>query len=133
MLGERALKWLTNLALYLFWPALAYIVWGELTPNPPAWTSLFWDKLLHFTAYFGLSAMATLVLGIQKRTLAALVGLAALGGLLEILQGYTGRDPDVFDELANCVGVVSGLLAAWALIALSRSGILAKDKPRHRA
>src|SRR5215472_12399786 len=97
-------------ALYLFWPAVALIAWGELTPHPPAFTEHFWDKSLHFTAYFGLASMATVVLGIRRRTAWAILGLIALGGVLEILQGFTGRDPDIFDEVANTLGALSGAL-----------------------
>jgi VanZ family protein len=118
------LKWTTRAALILFWPALAYIVWGELTPSPPAWTSLFWDKELHFTAYFGLAAMTTMILGLERRTLWALLGLAALGGALEILQGYTGRDPDIYDELANILGIASGALIALVVTRALRSRTL---------
>ena len=60
----KALKLLQNLSLWLFWPGLALIVWGELTPHPPDLSSILaWDKAQHFTAYFGLAAMATMVLG----------------------------------------------------------------------
>jgi VanZ family protein len=118
------LKWSSRAALVLFWPALAYIVWGELTPSPPAWTSLFWDKALHFTAYFGLAAMTTMILGPQRRTLWALLGLAVLGGLLEILQGYTGRDPDIYDALANICGIATGASAALLLTMLLRNRTL---------
>jgi len=115
------LKWTTRAAFILFWPGLALIVWGELTPSPPGWTALFWDKALHFTAYFGLASMATMVLGVQRRTLWVLLGLAILGGALEILQGYTGRDPDIYDELANVIGIASGALTAF-LLTLALSG-----------
>ena len=44
---------------WLFWPALAVVAWGELTPRPPALPGPvgMWDKLDHFTAYFGLFCM----------------------------------------------------------------------------
>jgi VanZ family protein len=105
-------------SFYLFWPAVALIAWGELTPHPPAFTAMFWDKSLHFTAYFGLASMATVVLGVRRRTLWALLGLIALGGALEILQGFTGRDPDIFDELANTLGALSGALVAIGFLKL---------------
>lgn len=112
-------------SLYLFWPAVALIAWGELTPHPPAFTEHVWDKSLHFTAYFGLASMATVVLGAQRRTLWAVVGLIALGGVLEILQGYTGRDPDVFDAVANTLGAISGALVAVGFLRLfgRRTGV----------
>lgn len=112
------------LALYLFWPALIYIVWGELTPSPPSWTDAIWDKALHFTAYFGLAGMATLALGIKRDLLWALLALATLGGILEILQGFTGRDPDIFDELANCIGVTAGAVSAWLFLVIFKTRTL---------
>lgn len=124
------MKWTTTVALYLFWPAVALVCWGELTPHPPRWTAQFWDKSLHFTAYFGLAAMATLILGIRRRLLAALVALIVFGGLLEILQGYTGRDPDLLDELANTIGVVAGFAAAWTFGLLLNSRELVAGERR---
>jgi VanZ family protein len=116
------------LAVWLFWPALIYIVWGELTPSPPGWTDLVWDKALHFTAYFGLAGMATVALGLKRDTLWALLGLAALGGILEILQGFTGRDPDIFDELANCVGIVAGAACATLFLVVLKPRMLVAAK-----
>ena len=110
------------LSLVLFWPGLALVIWGELTPHPPAWTAHVWDKALHFVAYFGLSAMLTLLLGLKRLTLVALLGLVLLGGTLEILQGYTGRDPDPFDEIANTIGATAGALVALGFMLLTRDG-----------
>ncbi len=112
------MKWSQSLALYLFWPAVLLVAWGELTPNPPSLTAEFWDKSLHFTAYFGLAGMATVVLGARKRALWAILGLVLLGGALEILQGFTGRDPDIYDEVANTLGAVVGGCSGWLLVSL---------------
>jgi len=39
------------LSLWLFWPGVLLIGWGELTPHPPNLGGPFgWDKLEHFTA-----------------------------------------------------------------------------------
>ncbi|MDE2630037.1 MAG: VanZ family protein [Alphaproteobacteria bacterium] len=106
------------MALYLFWPAVLLVAWGELTPHPPGWTALVWDKALHFTAYFGLAGMATVALGARKRALWAILGLVLLGGALEILQGFTGRDPDIYDEVANTLGAIVGGCCGWLLVSL---------------
>lgn len=119
--SKALLKWTALAALYLFWPGVALIAWGELTPHPPDFAQIVWDKLLHFTAYFGLAAMATVILGVNRRTAWALIGLAVLGGVLEVLQGFTGRDPEVLDEIANVFGVFSGFLVAWAFVSVLRS------------
>jgi VanZ family protein len=97
-------------ARWLFWPALALIVWGELTPGVGL---PIWDKAQHFLAYFGLAGLATTAL--RGRSFWAMLALIALGGALEILQGYTGRDPDIHDEIANAIGAVSGWLAGLGL------------------
>ncbi|HEV7959561.1 MAG TPA: VanZ family protein [Rhizomicrobium sp.] len=103
------MKFLQNLSLWLFWPGVVLIIWGELTPHPPDLSSILgWDKAQHFVAYFGLASMATMVLGLNRRLVWAILGVILLGGALEILQGYTGRDPDIFDFIANAVGAVSG-------------------------
>jgi VanZ family protein len=103
------LKTLHNLSLWLFWPGVLLIVWGELTPNPPDLSSVLgWDKAQHFVAYFGLASMATMALGLNRRLVWAILGVILLGGALEILQGYTGRDPDIFDFIANSIGAVCG-------------------------
>jgi len=75
------------------------------------------DKLLHAGAY-GLLAwlLARAVGGTAKAgpgdvALIACIWASAYGGLIEILQGLTGRTPDVVDLLANVAGAA---LAAWA-------------------
>jgi VanZ family protein len=116
------------LALYLIWPALALVVWGEVKPDGGAIEALVWDKALHFIAYFGLGAMVCLALKGSRRVLAAVLGLAAMGGVLEIVQNYTGRDPSFFDEIANILGAVSGAATGWLLIKALRPKILATIK-----
>jgi VanZ family protein len=113
---ERFLIVLTIAARWLFLPALAIVVWGELTPGVGL---NIWDKLQHFLAYFGLAGLATVALGPSPRSLWAMLALIALGGALEIIQGYTGRDPSFYDEFANAVGATSGYLAGLGVTALS--------------
>ena len=106
----KLLRFTQFLSHWLFWPGVVLISWGELTPNPPQLSGVFgWDKLEHFTAYFGLASMATLVLGFKPRLAWAFLGIILFGGALEILQGYTGRDPDVLDFIANSIGAFAGL------------------------
>ena len=50
----------------------------------------------------------------------AILGLIVLGGALEIAQGFTGRDPDIYDEVANLLGAVSGGCCGWLLMTLLR-------------
>jgi len=110
-------KFLHRVAMWLFWPAVILVTWGELTPSPPHLETHVWDKLLHFTAYFGLAGMAAWSLKSRRTLVLAVLGLIVFGGLLEIVQGMTGRDADVLDEVANSLGAVlgasTGLLLMW--------------------
>lgn len=123
MTRETFVRLSRRAALILFWPAVAVVVWGELLPSGDG--PQIWDKLLHFTAYFGLAGIATVALGGGRRALWAMLGLIVLGGVLEIVQGMTGRDMSVWDEVANTIGAVSGFIAAriyLALLEVRRSG-----------
>ncbi|HXL99382.1 MAG TPA: VanZ family protein [Rhizomicrobium sp.] len=114
---QRVARFFPTLATWLFFPALAVIVWGELTPGVGL---NIWDKLQHFLAYFGLAGLSTVALGTGRRAIWAALALVALGGALEILQGFTGRDPDIHDEIANTVGVAFGWLAGLGTNAVLR-------------
>lgn len=111
MWKTRPVRFIYILSLWLFWPAVALIVWGELTPHPPDPSSfLGWDKLQHFTAYFGPASMATVVMGLRRRLVLAILGVILLGGVLEILQFYAGRDAEFLDLMANGLGTLVGTL-----------------------
>jgi VanZ family protein len=100
-------------AAILFLPACAGVLGGELGPS--GGEPHFWDKALHFTAYFVLSALAVAALRARSKALLAMLGLIAMGGALEILQGMIGRDMSAYDELANTLGVLSGAIVVWAV------------------
>lgn len=117
---KRIAQWARRLAVWLFWPAMAVVIWGELTPHPPHLEIETSDKLLHFTAYFGLAGIAATALGHGRRLLYAVAGLILLGGLLEILQSFTGRDAEWLDEAANSAGAVLGALAGLLFLRLIR-------------
>jgi VanZ family protein len=111
---------LRQLDMFLVAPAIVVVIFLELTHIPVArdLDINFWDKGLHFTAYAGLALMTTIAVRADRRAIWWAVGLAALGGILEIVQGMTGRDCDIYDELANTLGVLAGLGVGWAGIAL---------------
>jgi len=90
------------LARWLFLPALAVVIWGELKPSVQGPETGF-DKVLHFTAYFGLAAIATIAIGRRRAALWAAFALATFGGILEIVQSFVGRDAEWGDEFANIV------------------------------
>jgi VanZ family protein len=119
VLRDWAKSWLSRSALWLFWPALLVVIWGELTPHPPALQAP--DKVLHFLAYFGLAGLASTALRHRRSIVAAALALIALGGLLEILQMFTGRDAEWLDEAANAIGVLAGACAGLLLLRLVRA------------
>jgi VanZ family protein len=105
----------------LFWPVLAYVLWGQLQPAVPSALQGINDKLLHFSAYFILGVMAG---GAVRRPGAVkwvVLGLILVGGAVEILQSYVGRETSVFDGVANGAGAIAGaLLARFVLDPLRR-------------
>jgi VanZ family protein len=48
------------------------------------------------------------------------IGLIGLGGVLEIIQGFVGRDMSVYDELANALGAVAGGVAGRGAVQMLR-------------
>ncbi|HEY0282270.1 MAG TPA: VanZ family protein [Rhizomicrobium sp.] len=118
------MKWSHVLALYLFWPAVLLVAWSELTPQPPHLETEIWDKALHFIAYFSLAGLATVALDARRPALWAVLSLVILGGVLEILQGFTGRDPSLTDEIANALGAGLGGCSGWLLMSLLQNKLL---------
>jgi VanZ family protein len=101
---------LRRAALWLFWPAVVVVMWGELTPHPPHLEAETSDKFLHFLAYFGLCGIATVALS-GRRVVLVVLAMILLGGALEIAQSFTGRDAEWLDEAANSAGAVMGALS----------------------
>jgi VanZ family protein len=129
---RKLLHWFRQIDAWLLAPALLFVVYAELTHVDLAHELEVnvWDKALHFTAYAGLAGMATIAVRAKpRRALWWALGLIVLGGVLEIVQGMTGRDADIWDEAANTLGVVAGTALAWAGIALLRARQLVDDKP----
>ena len=113
-------------------PALLFVIYGELTHDQVAGAleSYFWDKALHFAAYFGLCLMTTIAVRANRNALWWALGLVLLGVALEIAQRFTGRDADIFDELANTLGVLTGLLVGWVGVsALKRRKLVGDGGP----
>jgi VanZ family protein len=122
------LPWMRRAGRWLLIPAVLVVAWGELTPHPPSLAEHIWDKAEHFTAYFGIALLATLGWGLKRSLIWVYLGIALLGGMLEILQFYTGRDGDWHDELANCLGALTGMGLAALYLAIPRR--LVEGPPR---
>lgn len=96
----------------LFWPALAFVLWGQLEPDTPNALQGINDKILHFLAYFVLGAMAGGAVRARGRVKWAILGLILIGAAIELLQGYVGRETSLLDGVANGVGAIAGALLA---------------------
>jgi VanZ family protein len=72
------------------------------------------DKSEHFIGYLLLSCWFAGIYPRSRYWMIA-IGLAAMGVLIEIAQGAMGwgRHADARDVLANCTGIVAGLLLCW--------------------
>ena len=115
------LPWMRRIGMVMFWPALLVVAWGELTPHPPRLAGPWvWDKLDHFTAYFGLSLLSTLGWGLRRSLIWVFLAVVSLGGGMEILQTLVGRDGEWGDFLANDLGALLGLGVAAAYLAMPR-------------
>lgn len=78
-----------------------------------------YDKLNHASAFATLAVLGSL--GWPRRKVRLIMFLALVGAAIEVLQGTTliDRDLDVFDWVADCIGMACGLVVAmcanWVL------------------
>lgn len=96
----------------LFWPLLAYVLWGQLQPDVPTLLQGVNDKVLHFTAYFILGAMAGGAVKDRGKVKWAVLGLILVGAGVEVLQAYVGRETSFLDGVTNGAGAIAGALLA---------------------
>lgn len=73
------------------------------------------DKVAHLCAYAILAWLAAMALRVWQVRLPAillivLLGGAAYGAVDEVLQGFTGRETEVYDWVADVIGLTAGLL-----------------------
>lgn len=103
--------------LSIGWLLLIFVIWITLTPQPPQVLASIphLDKTGHFLAYVALTAWFAAALPGRRWLTILTVAFIVLGGVLEILQGYTGRDPSWFDWLIDTGGALlgAGLPRAW--------------------
>lgn len=93
--------------------ACAVLAYVCLMPNPPQPDVSHFDKFEHVLAYCVLGAWFAAIL--PRRYLWVCIGLASLGGAIEVLQSLSGyRSGDVLDMVADIIGIVAGLACARA-------------------
>lgn len=94
----------------LFWLALCLTLVMALVPRPPVAALGLNDKVQHMAAFAVLSLLAWLAFPRQRLSVLFLT-LAAIGGLIEILQMIPAlhRDADVKDWIADCLAIAAVL------------------------
>jgi VanZ family protein len=91
------------------------VTWLSLTPKAALPSTEVWDKLIHLVAYAALGLSGGLGFSGPRFWLLIGVGLITLGCLLEVAQiDVSGRSASIADAFANGIGIVVGLVAAWA-------------------
>lgn len=102
-----------------FWLCLGFVwtlvvIYFCLAPiSQPDMGIRWFDKLEHVAAFAGLAGWFGASL--RRRYLWIGIGLSLLGLAIEVLQGFTGRDPSLWDWVADSGGVLLGLLLAQPL------------------
>jgi VanZ family protein len=109
--AEPILKAGFALALVVVLAVALYPLAGESSGNG--------DKVQHFAAFYSLTLLGAAAYRSRKALIWLVVVLSAYGALIEILQPLPpfGRDRDVFDWVADNIGVAMAvlpiLLAQW--------------------
>lgn len=103
--------WLLRLCAAALLVVLAYLLLG---PPTTAEAGGGIDKIAHVVAFAAATwCLAILLPTASRLTVSALA--IALGGLTELLQQLTRRDPSVMDFLADALGVAMAL-AIWTAV-----------------
>ncbi len=94
----------------LGWGMVLAVIYLSLTPQPPPIGGAVWDKAGHALSYLVLMLWFA---QLTEPRLPLAAALLALGGGLEVAQGFTGyRQASGLDLLANALGIATGWLAA---------------------
>jgi VanZ family protein len=100
---KRKINWL---AFAVFAAAAAYAFWKAITPGDDSVGLIPWDKAKHFIVFYVLAVLGCLALPKSRLWRIGLV-LVAFGGLIEIVQHFTGRDMSWGDLVADFCGVTA--------------------------
>lgn len=111
---KRKINWL---AFAVFAAAAAYAFWKAITPGDDTVGLIPWDKAKHFIVFYVLAVLGCLALPKSRLWRIGLV-LVAFGGLIEIVQHFTGRDMSWGDLVADFCGVAAAY--AYSLVGAIR-------------
>ncbi|MFA5242190.1 MAG: VanZ family protein [Sulfuricella sp.] len=99
--------------LAIGWVLIFLIAYTSLIPSPPAPMRFpHADKLEHLIAYIALMGWFCQIYSVRSQRLYLALACVAFGGIIELLQGWSGyRSADWLDLLADSLGVALG----WTL------------------
>jgi VanZ family protein len=104
---------------WLLFVLICVVCYLAVAPQPPKAADLGWDKMNHASAFAALTFAGCL--GFPGSRRAVLVGMLALGGLIEIVQYFVpGRSSDWVDLGADVIGMAMGLALALLALGLAR-------------
>lgn len=121
---DRRFRWLlvVVLAVLVFVGSVIPVSGGETTLGPFGLVGA--DKYTHAFAYCCLAGALTFALTPSRRWVAvaalAVVVTSLYGGGIEVVQGFVGRDPSLFDWGADILGAVVGVALATGSDRVSR-------------
>ena len=70
------------------------------------------DKIEHIAAYIALSLL--FVLSFKNKVIVIPIIICTMyGGLIEVLQGITGRHPELLDLIADIIGSIIGTITGY--------------------
>lgn len=75
------------------------------------------DKVMHAAVFAILGAWFAALQSSARRWCVVALGLIVFGVAIEILQSITGRDPSIWDILADLTGIAVGILLLRAVTA----------------
>jgi len=115
-------RFVENAARYALAVAVAITVYfAFVAPSAPAELERLGDKTIHMLTFTVLTVLGRLAFP-QTSSMAIVVGLALFGGGIELVQGlpWLGRDRELLDFVADCVGILSTVIIIW-LIRVTRA------------
>ncbi|ATC33097.1 hypothetical protein CA606_12615 [Caulobacter vibrioides] len=97
---------INRLGLAVFTAASAFTLYAALAAGDDNTGLIPWDKAKHFIVFYGLTFLAAMALP-RSRWWKIAVVLLGFGIGIEVLQGLpiVGRDADVFDIVADALGI----------------------------
>ena len=106
----------------LFWPPLIICTYLALTPSPPDSVAKLSDTVLHLAAFAYLT-VALAFAHFRARVWPTWFWMFGYGVLIEVLQWFTGRTPEIKDLFMDAIGIGIGCASLIVLTRLRSQSI----------